>query len=270
MVFSKPEMLSYFFEDPKENSLERNLNNTTIQYFYIQKDLKIKTQPNQVLNGCLLSGNAVILYDNASYNFDQFDFFFLPSNNECRIKINPDRDNKNKICLFYSTLDQDVESVFEVQCYNPDKFIPRGEHGSKEKMATYRTVWTAFKNDLFMSGFTNIPNESLRSGVITSVNLEKNESGNMEIYSHIHPEYPEVYIMCIDDDKYAITQYLINEEGHSVCRDLSDGDGVFFPGSLGHSNFARPTYKKLDYVMYMWIIPTFGRTDTVNPLTLKI
>lgn len=263
-------MLSYFFDDPKENTLERSLNKTIIQYFYIQKDLNIKTQPNQVLIGCLLSGNAVIVYDNASYNFDQFDFFLLPPYNECRIKINSDRDNKNKICLFYSSLDQDVESVFEVQRYNPEKFMPRGDHSSKEKMATYRTVWTAFKNKLFMSGFSNIPSESLRSGVITSVNLEKNESGKVEIYSHIHPEHPEVYIMCIDDDKYAITQYLINEDGQSVCRDLSNGDGVFFPGSLGHSNFARPTYKKLDYAMYMWIIPTFGRTDTVNPVTLKI
>ncbi len=268
MIYSKSDMFSYFFEDPKEKSLNRNLNNTTIQYFYIQKDLNIKTQPNQVLNGCLLSGNIVIIHDNASYNFDQFDFFLLPPNNECQIKINSDRENK--ICLFYSSLDQDVESVFEVQRYNPDKFVPRGDYSSKEKMATYRTVWTAFKNELFMSGFTNIPSESLRSGVITSVNLEKNESGNVEIYSHIHPEYPEVYIMCIDDDKYTITQYLINEEGYSVSRDLSNGDGVFFPGSLGHSNFARPTYKKLDYVMYMWIIPTFGRTDTVNPITLKI
>jgi hypothetical protein len=268
MVFSKSELQSYFFEDPKQKSLERNLNNTRIQYFYIQKDLNIKTQPNQVLIGCVLSGGIILIHKKREYKLNQFDFFFLPPKNECQIEINSD--HENKICLFYSPLEQDVGSLFEVQHYNIEKFIPRGDHSSKEKMATYRTVWTAFTNESFMSGFTNIPSESLRSGVITSVNLEKNESGNVEIYSHIHPEYPEVYIMCIDDDKYAITQYLINEEGHSVCRDLSNGDGVFFPGSCGHCNFARPTYKKLDYAMYMWIIPTFGRTDTVNPVILKI
>ena len=263
-------MLSYFFEDPKEKSLNRNLNNTTIQYFYIQKDLNIKTEPKEILNACLLSGNATLIYKKKEYEINQFDFFFLPPENEILLKIDSKFSSKCKICVFRYDINQKIESVFEVQRYSPEKFIPRGDRSSKEKMATYRTVWTAFKNESFMSGFTNIPSESLRSGVITSVNLEKNEIGNVEIYSHIHPEYPEVYIMCIDDDTYAITQYLINEEGQSICRDLSNGDGVFFPGSLGHSNFARPIYKKLDYAMYMWIIPTYGRTNAVNPVTLKI
>ncbi len=270
MIFSKSEMLSYFFEDPKEKPLKRKINNTTLQYFYIQKDLKIKTQPKEILNACLLSGNATLINKKKDYEINQFDFFFIPPENEVLLKVDSKFSGKCKICVFRYDIYQKIESVFEVQRYRVEEFIPRGDHSSKEKMATYRTVWTAFKNELFMSGFTNIPNESLRSGVITSVNLEKNESGNVEIYSHIHPEYPEVYIMCIEDDKYAITQYLINEEGHSVSRDLSNGDGVFFPGSLGHSNFARPTYNELDYVMYMWIIPTFGRTDTVSPVTLKI
>ncbi|MFX0180402.1 MAG: hypothetical protein ACFE78_09430 [Candidatus Hodarchaeota archaeon] len=270
MIFSKSEMLSYFFEDPKEIPLERNLNNTKIQYFYTQKEKNIKTQPTEILCACLLSGNATLFHKKKDYEINQFDFFFLPPANEVFLKIDSKFSGNCKICVFRYYINQKIEYIFEVQHYSPERFIPRGDHSSKEKMATYRTVWTAFKNELFMSGFTNIPSESLRSGVITSVNLEKNESGNIEIYSHIHPQYPEVYIMCIDDDKYAITQYLINEEGESVCRDLSDGDGVFFPGSLGHSNFVRPTYKKLDYAMYMWIIPTFGRTDTVNPITLKI
>ncbi|MFW9946032.1 MAG: hypothetical protein ACFFDX_04300 [Candidatus Odinarchaeota archaeon] len=270
MIFSKSEMLSYFFDDPKQESLERNLNNTRIQYFYTQKDLKIKTQSNEILNACLLSGEGTLLYKKKEYEINQFDFFFMPPANEVLLKVDSRFSGKCKICVFRYNINQKIEYDFENQHYSPEKFIPRGDHSSKEKMATYRTVWTAFKNELFMSGFTNIPSESLRSGVITSVNLEKNKSGNVEIFSHIHPQYPEVYIMCIDDDKYAITQYLINKEGYSVCKDLSDGDGVFFPGSLGHSNFARPIYKKLDYVMYMWIIPTFGITDAVNPVTLKI
>ena len=63
-----------------------------------------------------------------------------------------------------------------------------------------------------MSGFTNIPNESLKQGVITSVNLERNQDGNMEIYSHIHPDYPEVYIMCIDDNNYAEVPFVEQED----------------------------------------------------------
>ena len=137
-------------------------------------------------------------------------------------------------------------------------------------MATYRTVWTAFKNGYFMSGFTNIPLESLRSGVITSVNLEETNEGNIEIYPHIHPEYPEVYIMCIDDVNYAVSQYLINTEGKSICKDLSDGEGLFFPGNLGHSNICRPFYKGPKFCMYMWMIATRGKIETVSPITLKV
>ena len=76
--------------------------------------------------------------------------------------------------------------------------------------------------------------------------------------------------MCIDDDNYAITQYLINKEGKSICKDLKDGDGLFFPGDLGHSNFARPFYKDLKYCMYYWCIPTFGKVDLVDPITMMV
>jgi hypothetical protein len=100
--------------------------------------------------------------------------------------------------------------------------------------------------------------------------LIKNENDDIEIYPHIHPEYPEVYIMCIDDENYAISQYLINTKGQSVCRDLSDGEGLYFPGFLGHCNFTRPFYKNIKYCMYMWIIPTFGKVETVEPITIKV
>ncbi len=263
-------MYSFYFDDPKTESIQREFDNVKIEYFYFDNDLKIKTKQNEVLNGCLLSGGASLLYDDTKYNLNQFDLFFLPPERELLIKINPQPSGYYKLCLFYSSIRVEVGAEFEIQHFNLEKFVPRGELSSNEVMAIYRTVWTAIKNGYFMSGFTNIPNGSLKQGVITSVNLEENKEGNIEIYPHIHPDYPEVYIMCIDDDNYAITQYLINNEGCSVCKDLSNGDGLFFPGFLGHSNFARPTYKNLKYCMYMWIIPTFGKIESVNPITLKV
>ena len=269
-IFTKTEMYSFYLEDPKIKMIEREISNSKVQYFYFENDLKIKTKKKEVLNGCLLSGNAVIINNDSSYNFDQFDFFFLPPGQELKIKINPQSSKNYKICLFYYPVKGIVDAVFEVANFDLNKFVQRGEHGSRNIMATYRTVWTAIRNGYFMSGFTNIPNESLKQGVITSVNLEENDIGNTEIYPHIHPGYPEVYIMCIDDDKnYAITQYLINTKGQSICRDLTDGEGLFFPGNLGHSNFARPFYKNLNHCMYYWCIATFGKAETVNPITLK-
>ncbi len=266
-IFTKSEMKSFYFSD---KIIERVLYKTKIQYFYLNNDLKIKTKNNEVLNGCLLTGNATIIYNKESYNFNQFDFFFLPSGHDLVIKIDQQIKEPYKICLFYCPIEVDVDANFEISSFELNKFVPRGDHGSKTKMATYRTVWTAIKNGYFMSGFTNVPNESLKQGVITSVNLEENEDGNLEIHPHIHPEYPEVYIMCIDDEKYAISQYLINTDGKTICKDLSDGDGLFFPGNLGHSNFSRPLYKLLKYCMYMWIIPTFGAVSEVNPITLRV
>ncbi|MEJ2249933.1 MAG: hypothetical protein P8Y70_07025 [Candidatus Lokiarchaeota archaeon] len=137
-----------------------------------------------------------------------------------------------------------------------------------ESITSYRTVWTAFKNGYFMSGITNIPIEALRQGVLTSVNLEKDKDNNTKIYPHIHPDFPELYLFCIDDKATSITQYLINEKGESVCKDLEDGEGLFFPGNLGHMNFGKPSYKNLDYCMYIWIIPTFGIQKEINPNTL--
>ncbi|MFX0142330.1 MAG: hypothetical protein ACFFDN_52305 [Candidatus Hodarchaeota archaeon] len=138
-------------------------------------------------------------------------------------------------------------------------------------MSTYRSVWTAFDNSFFMSGITNIPNSSLKTGVVTSVNLEKNiEKGDAQIYTHIHPDYPKLYIFLIDDYNYAITQYLIDSKGQSVCKDLSNGDGLIFPGHLGHINFARPYYKNLKYCSYIWFIPTFGKKKQIEPITLRV
>ncbi|MFX0060508.1 MAG: hypothetical protein ACFE8J_19605, partial [Candidatus Heimdallarchaeota archaeon] len=230
----------------------------------------IKTQKNEVLNGCLLSNNVNLIYNQKAYELNQFDFFFLPPNVNITLKVQSNNSRKCKVCLYSYIINNKVKIAFEIQRFNANKFIPRGKRSSERVMATLRTVWTAIRNGYFMSGFTNIPNESLKQGVITSVNLEDNEDGGIEIYSHIHPEYPEVYIMCIDDNYYAITQYLINSKGESVCKDLQDGEGLFFPGILGHSNFARPYYKQLNYCMYMWIIPTYGKSESVSPITLKV
>jgi hypothetical protein len=270
MQFSKSEMMDFYFENPIKNTIVRTIDSSEMKYFYFNKDLKIKTKIDEVLNGCLLSGNTKIIYNQKFYELNQFDFFFLPSDVSIIIKVQPKNRENLKICIYSYYIKTTPNTAFEIQRFDMDKLLARGEQGSEEKMATFRTVWTAIKNGYFMSGFTNIPNESLRQGTITSVNLEENKDGKREIYSHIHPEYPEVYIMCIDDPNYAITQYLINTQGQSICRDLQNGDGLFFPGELGHCNFAKPLYKELKYCMYMWIIPTYGKTDTVNPITLKI
>lgn len=253
-----------------KTQLKKKIKNSTLKYFEFDADLVLKTKKNEVLNGCLLLGNNKIIYNEKDFTFSQFDFFFIPPNKEIIIKGGLEEKSPQILCLLSYSGVNNIEAEFEVQQFNLDKFLPRGEPSSESKMSTFRTVWTAIKNGYFMSGFTNIPNQSLKQGVITSVNLEEDNEGNIEIYSHIHPNYPEVYIMCIDDQKYAITQYLISEEGQSVCMDLQNGDGLFFPGNLGHSNFARPFYKNLKYCMYMWIIPTFHKADSINPSTLKV
>ena len=270
MSLSKSKINSFFFEDPKSEPIVRELNNTTLKYFYFTDDLTLKTSNKEILNGCLLSGNVVLNYGNSNTNLNQFDIFFMPPNSEITLRVSSQSISECRICINSYYIDKEIDLDIEIQHFNVSKFIPRGEYGSKEKMATYRTVWTAIKNRYFMSGYTFIPNESLKQGVITSVNLVENDSVILEIYPHIHPEYPEVYIMCIDDENYAISQYLINNEGESVVRDLSDGEGLFFSGSLGHSNFARPHYKNLKYCMYYWCIPTFGNVDLVDPITLKV
>jgi len=270
MVLNQSEMLTFFFDNPLHGEVKRRFNNSKLQYFYFSSDLHIKTNNQEILNACLLSGDTQIIFQGTYYNFSRFDFFFLPPNREITIEVNTRSTSNPRICLFYYSIKENINIDFEIEHFDLEKFTPRGEKSSENKMATFRTVWTAIKNGYFMSGFTNIPNESLKQGVITSVNLERNQDGSTEIYSHIHPNYPEVYIMCIDDNNYAITQYLINEKGKSVCKDLNNGDGLFFSGNLGHSNFARPYYKNLKYCMYMWIIPTFHKTDTINPITLKI
>ncbi len=269
-ILTKSQLYSLYLEDPKSGIIEREIMDTKMQYFYFDNDLEVKTERNELLNGCLLSGDAILIYNDTPYNLHQFDIFFLSPGQEIKIKTDSKSNKQYKICLYFYTIDKPIKASFEVQHFDLKKFIPRGENSSKNKMSTYRAVWTAIKNRYFMSGYTNIPNEALKQGVITSVNLEANNKGNIEIYPHIHPEYPEVYIICIDDENYSISQYLINTEGQSVCKDLSDGEGLFFPGNIAHSNFARPFYKDLRFCMYYWCIPTFGVVDAVSPITIKV
>ena len=60
MVLSKSEMLSYFFNAPKENVIERNLNHTKVQYFYIKTDLIMKEIGKIFADNTNLEGNFII------------------------------------------------------------------------------------------------------------------------------------------------------------------------------------------------------------------
>ncbi len=268
-IATKSVMTSYFFEDPKYSTVNREINRVKVSYCYFDLKFKLKTEKNQVLNGSLLLGDATLIIDNIETQLNQFDIFFIPPEKDFIIKGK--YKSEYKIALVISPTETKVDLSFNVQKYKIKNFIARGEPSSSEKMSTYRTVWTAFSNGFFMSGITNIPTESLKTGVVTSVNLEKNKKDRVvEIYSHVHPDFPELYIFLIDDDNYAITQYLINSKGQSVCKDLSNGDGLFFPGHLGHINFAKPFYKNLKFCSYMWFIPTFGKKKGIEPITLKV
>jgi hypothetical protein len=273
-------MSSFYFDDPLDHRIEKTLDRVTLEYFYFENTLTLESPKDQVLCGCLLSGNASIEYDGKEKDFELFDFFFLPEDKKLSIKS--PFSERCKICTLYSPIMNRKEMNFILESYKDANFIERGEMGSKQKMTTFRKVWTAIKNGYFMAGITSIPNQSLRRGVVTSVNIEKIE-GNSEskeskgtgeisfkVLPHIHPDYPEVYIFAIDDKNYAITQYLINQEGETVCKDLTDGQGLFFLGNLGHMNFGRPFYKDLQYCYYIWIIPTFGLKNTVKPITLPV
>ena len=266
----KSKMRNLFFEDPQPNAVKRQLDNNRLQYFYFNEDLSIFTKDTEILNGCLLKGQGELKYQGTSYEINQFDIFFLPSSEDLSIHLKSKEVNKCKICLHYSRVSSPVAVDFELQKFSLDKFVPRGEFSSEKRMATYRTVWTAIRNGYFMSGFTNIPTKALRQGVVTSVNIESQCENNKEIFPHIHPGFPEVYIFCIDDDKYAVTQFLIDEEGNSVCQDITDGGGVFFPGNLGHMNFAKPFGKEIRYCMYLWFIATLGKVTTIVPRTLRV
>jgi len=263
-------MRNFYFEDPKSNAIKRQLDNNRLRYFYFNEDLSIFTKDNEVLSGCLLKGQCELKFQSNTFELNQFDIFFLPPNKEVSIHLNSIQEQDYKICLYYSRVTAPVVAKFELQKFSLNKFVPRGEFSSERRMATYRTVWTAIRNGYFMSGFTNIPNRALKQGVVTSVNIETESENDKEIFPHIHPEFPEVYIFCIDDDKYAVTQYLIDEEGSSVCQDIIDGGGIFFPGNLGHMNFAKPFGKEIKYCMYLWYISTLGKATTVVPKTLRV
>ncbi len=263
-------MINLYFEDPKSKAIQRQLGINRLHYFYFHEDLNIITQESEILNGCLLKGNCELRYQNKAFKLKQFDFFFLPPQQNIKIQLSSEKSEAHKICLYFSRVEEKVSAEFELQNFALEKFVPRGELSTERRMSTYRTVWTAIKNGYFMSGFTNIPTRALKQGVVTSVNIESSSEKDKEIFPHIHPEFPEVYIFCIDDDKYAITQYLIDEEGRSVCKDLTDGEGVFFPGNLGHMNFAKPFGRTIKYCMYLWFISTLGKTKTISPQTLRV
>ena len=268
------QMSGYYFEDPKETILQKEVNHVKFQYFYFQSPVNIQTSKNEVCNFCILKGSSQLTRTQENFMLNQFDMVFLPPNED--IIINPGSQNKisNKICIVTAPILENHAKgpplKFEIQRFALEKFLPRGELGDTRKMATYREIWTAFKNGYFMSGFTNIPQTALAQGVITSVNLEK-EGEMTRIYSHIHPGYPEIYVYCIDDPTalIAVTQFLINAKGQSVSKDLTDGEGIFFDGSLGHMNFIKPTYKNLKYCLYLWIMPTYGKVQDIIPQSLK-
>ncbi|MHA1270512.1 MAG: hypothetical protein ACTSPY_12040 [Candidatus Helarchaeota archaeon] len=271
---SRIEMYLYYFQDPKDKKYVKELCQTKLEYFYYSDPFKITLNNNEVGNICILKGSSNLIRNNNTFQLNQFDMIFIPKNETITIEPNSKNKFDNKICIVKAPILGDIGeklgSSFEIKHFSFDNFIPRGELCDLQKMATYREVWTAFKNGYFMSGFTNIPQKALKQGVMTSVNLETNDNDVFKIYPHIHPEYPEIYIFCIDDttESVAVTQFLINSNGQSVCKDLVDGDGIFFEGSMGHINFTKPIYKKLRYCLYMWIIPTFGKTKDVIPITL--
>jgi hypothetical protein len=261
-------MKTYYIKDPLKSKIIRELSTAFAQYYYFDSQIILQTKSKEVLNACLILGETNLILDGKKYDLENFDFFYLPPNH--KVEINPSGHSKCKICYIKNQIKKEMKTHFEIKQYNSDNFVPRGELNPQRSISTYRTVWTAFKNGYFMSGITNIPLEALNQGVLTSVNLVKEKEEYVKIYPHIHPNFPELYIFCIDDKNYAITQYLINSEGDSICRDLKDGDGLFFPGSLVHMNFGKPTYRNIKYCMYIWIIPTFGITNQVNPITLYI
>ncbi|MHA1830308.1 MAG: hypothetical protein ACTSWR_02095 [Candidatus Helarchaeota archaeon] len=271
---TKKEMYSYYFQEPINKKFEKEIKHVKIKYFYFQDPIELNTRENTVFNFCILKGTSILLRDKRKFNLSQFDMVFVPEKDKIQIIPNSKDLYANKICLIeapvLNKINENLNPQFEIKKFSFKNFIPRGEPGNSERLATYREVWTAFRNGYFMSGFTKIPKKVFGQGVITSVNLERSDNGKIKIYSHIHPDYPEIYIFCIDDDTktIAVTQYLINSKGESVCMDLVDGDGLFFDGSLGHMNFIRPIYRELRYLMYMWIIPTFGKEQDIKPITL--
>ncbi|MHA1267391.1 MAG: hypothetical protein ACTSRS_19295 [Candidatus Helarchaeota archaeon] len=271
---NRHQMYQFFFSDPKERPFFKTINGVTVQYYYFTDPIDIKTASQEVCNFCLLKGTSTLHYKNEEFTLTQFDFIYLPPNEGITLIPSTHHLLANKICIVTSPLLANYESAkvssFEIQHFTWDKFVPRGEFSDSHKMATYREVWTAFKNGFFMSGFTNIPQDAMAQGVVTSVNLEQ-EGGRIQILPHVHPGYPEVYIYCIDDttESMAVTQFLINSKGQSVSRDLTDGEGIFFDGSLGHLNFTKPTYRTFKYCLYLWIIPTFGKVRAVTPIPLK-
>ncbi|MFX0142331.1 MAG: hypothetical protein ACFFDN_52310 [Candidatus Hodarchaeota archaeon] len=83
---NKSIMLSYFFEDPKDKAIERELKRVKVSYYYFKSDIKLRTEKNQVLNGSLLLGNIVLIYNENEFHLNQFDIFFKPPESQFVIK----------------------------------------------------------------------------------------------------------------------------------------------------------------------------------------
>ncbi len=266
-------MQDFFFDDPVSGKLKKSLGDTSVEYFYFDENFIIETKNKQVANAALLKGKSQLTLKDRKYELKQFDMFFLPPNTSVQIFPKEIDFINNKICIVKTPIistDINPDCKFDLQRFEFNNFLPRGELSDNKKMGTFRTVWTAFKNGYFMSGLTDIPSISLKQGVVTSVNIEKSTNGDLEIYPHIHYGFPEVYIFCIPDKTTAVTQYLINNSGESIVRERYNGEGLLFPGHLGHMNFAKPNYKNLKYCIYMWIIGTYGKVANIEPITLKI
>ena len=86
MVLTKKEINSFYFEDPIEGLIEKELNNTLMKYFYFESDLKLQTNKREILNGCLLLGTAILNYNGTKYEINQFDIFFRLSQ---RVRTTP-------------------------------------------------------------------------------------------------------------------------------------------------------------------------------------
>ena len=112
IVSSKKEMYSFFLEDPKEIMIEKTINGTKIQYLYFNTDLDVLSRPNEIINGCLLSGKANIIHKGEMYEFSQFDFFFLPPGSSLTIHIENSSDKENKIFLYYCPIEDDNNLPF--------------------------------------------------------------------------------------------------------------------------------------------------------------
>ncbi|MEJ2249932.1 MAG: hypothetical protein P8Y70_07030 [Candidatus Lokiarchaeota archaeon] len=75
MIVPKSVMETYYFKDPKKGPIIRELNGAFTHYYYIESKITLHTNQNEVLNGCLVLGNADLSFKGENYLLNQFDFF---------------------------------------------------------------------------------------------------------------------------------------------------------------------------------------------------